>query len=195
MLTSSVRRYTRFALVVGVVMCAAPTALMSHHQQGHYGGPPPSWSGVTYPASAPAGITTPYNSLIGTTNDYTVTYDMRINSSGTALLTLNSVTDLTHDTSGETLLTLWSFSTDGDGVTGSGIVSSASTIAQGHDNFVDSATLLGAGGVTVTFVGNDDLVFTVTSRGWHATDLDTATCDAPGTTVGTITGAVDFAVN
>lgn len=189
------RGLIRAVAVASVVMGVSPSALMSHHQQGHYGGPPPSWSGVTYPASAPAGISTPYNSLIGTTNDYIVTYDLRLNNGGTALLTLNSFTALTHDTTGETLQTLWSFASDGDGVTESGIISSASTIAQGHNNFVDGATLLGDGGVTITYVGNDDMVLTVTSRGWHAVDINTVTCDAPGTTVGSYTGALDLAVN
>jgi len=189
------RSWIRVGVVTTVVMCAAPTALMSHHQAGHYGGSPPAWSAVTYPASAPAGISTPYNSLIGTTNDYTVAYDLRLNNGVSSVMTLNSFTALTHDTTGETLQTLWSFASDGDGVTASGIVSSAATIAQGHNNFVDGATLLGAGGVTITYVGNDDMVLYVTSRGWHVTDIATVTCVAPGTTVGSYTGVLDIAVN
>jgi len=182
-------------LLLGSLACGAimtPMSSISHHQQGHYGGPPPAWSGVTSPASAPAGISTPDNDAIGTDNDYVVTYDIKLGNGVDALMTLVAYTDLTEDTTGEVMATTWSFETDGDGVSSSGIISTASTIAQGHGAFVDGATLLGAGGVTITSVGNDNVVLTVTSRGRHAIDLNTVTCESPGTGVGSYTGALDL---
>jgi hypothetical protein len=189
---------TRSARRLGLPVAAALWILVttlpseSHHQQGHYGGPPPAWSGVTSPASAPAGISTPDNDAVGTDNDYVVDYAIKLSNGVNAVLTLVSYTDLTHDTTGETMDTLWSFATDGDGTATSGIVSSAASIAQGHGTFVDSTALLASGGVTITSVGNDNVVLTVTSRGRHVTDLNTTTCESPGTGVGSYTAALDL---
>jgi hypothetical protein len=105
-------------------------------------------------------------------------------SSNSVVITVQSVEDLTNTTTGDTLLTEWQFSSDGDGTADAGVATGGSYggvpftdmgHSTGTDNFVSSGAFLNPGIVFSTGdsgkKGLDDKgELTVTSRGLNAED-------------------------